>query len=66
MTQIKAHCLFLGESVAIDFTYGDQTEVRQSCGFMFQGVQYIFGGKNEKRQVCYITYNKLLNIYNLI
>ena len=56
LTEEKAYCFFLGEFVAIDFTYGDQTEAEYSCEFMFQGVQYIFGGSHVKRQVCYFSY----------
>ena len=35
----------------LNFDYGVKTEVVGSCGITFQGIFYIFGGKNLKKQI---------------
>ena len=47
-----------------DFTYGPSTEVFGSCAFTFKGVQYIFGGSSEQKQVFWKTdvFNNILLI----
>ena len=42
---------FAGEVEAIDFSFGEKTEVEASCSTVYQGEQLIIGGWNERNQV---------------
>ena len=43
----------------LDFEFGADTEVHQSCSLQWQNTFYVFGGKNEKRQVSMVNGNRL-------
>ena len=42
---------FAGEVEAIDFSFGEKTEVEASCATVYRGEQLIIGGWNERNQV---------------
>ena len=42
---------FAGEVEAIDFSFGENTEVEASCATVYRGEQLIIGGWNERNQV---------------
>ena len=42
---------FAGEVEAIDFSFGEKTEVEASCSTVYEGEQLIIGGWNERNQV---------------
>lgn len=53
---------FAGEVEAINFSFGEKTEVEASCSTVYQGEQLIIGGWNERNQVrvlsAYYNYDK--------
>ena len=39
----------------LDFEYGDDTSVHDSCGASLHGEMFVIGGYYQKRQVCIIN-----------
>ena len=44
-----------GGHVKMDFSFPGNTEVHQSCSVVFNNKMYIFGGKNEHRQIAEVS-----------
>ena len=43
----------------LDFDFGNDTEVWESCSLQWKNQHYVFGGYNEKRQVSVVNGNRL-------
>ena len=54
-----------GVAVHANFTYGVKTEVYESCLVVFNGIAYIFGGSNQRRQVSRVENCQLTNVASL-
>ena len=51
-----------GKDDRIDFKFGEDTEVHESCSLTWRGEHYVFGGRYESRQISKIIGCELRNI----
>lgn len=54
-----------GRSSRANFRYGVNTEVNKSCLVLFNGIAYIFGGSNKKRQISRVENCQLNRVASL-
>ena len=54
-----------GRADRIDFSYGENTELEDSCSIVFNGQAYVYGGWEQKRQISTIDGCQLKRIASL-
>ena len=55
-----------GRVSAVNFIFGNTTEVYRSCSLVFRGRAYVYGGYNEKRQISLVENCQLSRVSSLL